>query len=65
MNSDNPEDELLKGDALIRANFQIEPSRLSEEDYPRLLAEALWIETWRLRCKADMLAQLFGDPKHH
>lgn len=61
MDSASDEDEMMKGDALIRANFGVDPSTLSEEMWARLCAEAMWIETWRLRCKAEMLGRLFGD----
>jgi hypothetical protein len=64
VNSDNDEDELLKGDALIRANFHIDPTTLDEQTWPRLCSEAIWIETWRLKCQAEMLARLFGAGKN-
>ena len=63
MNSDDPQDEMMKGEALIRANFGIPVDHLSIEDYSRLLAEALWLESWRLRNKAHVLAHLFGADK--
>lgn len=55
------EDEMMKGDALIRANFGTDPGALTETEWARLCAEALWIETWRLRNQAEMIARLFGS----
>lgn len=60
MNSDNPEDELLKGEALIRANFHIDPDTLSPSSWAKLYAEAIWLETWRLKNTAELLARMFG-----
>lgn len=48
------------GDALIRANFRVDPAALSPDEWARLMAEAIWLETWRLHNQAEMLAHLFG-----
>ena len=54
------EDELLKGEALILANFGLSTQGMSPDTYARLLSQAMWIESWRLRNQAQMIAQLFG-----
>jgi hypothetical protein len=51
----------MKGNALIRANFRLEPEGLSEEEWAQRFAEALWIEQWRLKNQAELLARLFGE----
>jgi hypothetical protein len=61
--SSESEDELLKGDALIRANFGVEPAELDDKTWARLTAEAIWIEQWRLKNHAELLAALFGGKK--
>jgi hypothetical protein len=49
--------------ALIRANFNINPSNLSDEEFAQLFAEAVWLEGWRLKNQAEMLASVFGGKK--
>jgi hypothetical protein len=55
---------LLKGNALIRANFGTDPQELSGERWAQLFAEALWIEQWRLKNQAELLAAMFGKTKN-
>ena len=61
MKAASDEVEMMKGDALIRANFGVDPSALGEDEWARLCAEAVWVETWRLRNMAELLGRLFGD----
>jgi hypothetical protein len=49
------------GNVLIRANFGLEPERLSLGKWSDLYAEAQWLEQWRLVNKAEMLVRLFGS----
>lgn len=51
----------MQGDALIRANFGIEPNTLSHDKWSRLFCEAVWLESERLKNLADLLVQLYGD----
>ena len=60
MATEAAEDELLKGEALILANFGISTEGMTPETYARLMAQALWLESWRLRNQAQMISQLFG-----
>lgn len=60
MATEAAEDELLKGEALILANFGLSTQGMSPDTYARLLAQAMWLESWRLRNQAQMIAQLFG-----
>jgi hypothetical protein len=48
------------GNVLIRANFSLEPEKLSLSKWSDLYAEAQWLEKWRLNNKAEMLVKLFG-----
>jgi hypothetical protein len=57
------EDELMQGEALIRANFGINPSKLNEEQWAKLYSQAAWIEVERLKHTAELLAALFGEKK--
>ncbi len=54
-----------KGCALIRANLGIDPERCGYEEWAASYAQALWLERWRLRNTAEMIAALFGDGKKH
>jgi len=35
----------------------------SAEDWAALYGEALWLERWRNKNKAELIARLFGDGK--
>lgn len=50
----------MQGDALIRANFGVDPGRLPPERWARLFGQAVWLENERLRNLAELLAQLHG-----
>lgn len=41
--------ELLKCRAMIRANYHIDPDKLSDEQFGMLAAEAMWVEEMRAR----------------
>lgn len=49
-----------KGCALIRSNLGIDPTVGGYEDWAAHYAQALWLENWRLKKHAEMLAALFG-----
>ncbi len=59
-----PDDDGLagfeKGCALIRSNLGIDPTVGGYEDWAAHYAQALWLENWRLKKHAEMLAALFG-----
>ena len=58
------EDTFTKGCALIRANLHINADEIeSEEDWAALYGQALWLERWRNRNRAELIASLFGE-KH-
>jgi hypothetical protein len=50
----------MKGNALVRANFGIDPAGLEDEKWAKLVCEALWIEQERLRNMGNLLAAMFG-----
>lgn len=56
-------DGFEKGCALIRSNLGIDPTAGTYEDWAANYAQALWLEKWRLRNKAEMIAALFGEKK--
>lgn len=60
MDSADEHDEMMMGDALIRSNFHTDPASLSPSEWARLFAEAVWLESWRLRNHSRALAALFG-----
>jgi hypothetical protein len=45
---------------LIRANFGVDTGSLGDLEFAKLYNEALWIESYRLRNLADLLAAMFG-----
>lgn len=49
-----------KGCALIRSNLGIDPTAGGYEDWAAHYAQALWLENWRLKKRAEMLTALFG-----
>ncbi|MBD5291099.1 MAG: hypothetical protein HDS24_03360 [Bacteroides sp.] len=52
--------EIAKGCALISANFGIDPTALSEENWAMLFQQAVCLENFRLENMARILAQLFS-----
>ena len=58
------EDGFEKGCALIRANLGIDPMIGDYEDWARNYAQALWLERWRLKNTADMLAKMIGGERN-
>ena len=63
LSEDNEKDGFEKGCALIRSNLMIDPCSGSEEDWASWYAQALWLEQFRLRNQAEMIARLFGEKK--
>lgn len=55
-------DELMQGNALIRANLHINPENLEPEEWAKRFAEAVWIENERLSNLARLLAAMWGNP---
>lgn len=59
------EDTFAKGCALIRANLHVNADEIkTETKWAALYAQALWLERWRNRNQADLIASLFGEQKH-
>ncbi|MCB6232244.1 hypothetical protein [Flavobacterium psychrophilum] len=50
----------MQGDALIMANFRINPKELQVTQWGEYYAKAIWLEEWRLKNQADMFKNLFG-----
>lgn len=58
------EDTFAKGCALIRANLHINADEIeTENEWAALYGQALWLERWRNRNRAELIASLFGE-KH-
>jgi hypothetical protein len=53
----------MKGNALIRGNLGVDPEGLNGEQWAQRFAEALWLEQWRLKNQAELLAAMFGGTK--
>lgn len=46
----NGEDDIRKGNALIRSSFAgVIPEELKEEEWAKLLAEAMWLEERKVK----------------
>ena len=60
LSDDDNEDGFEKGCALIRSNLGIDTMIGDYEDWARNYAQALWLERWRLKNTADMLAKMIG-----
>ncbi len=59
------EDTFAKGCALIRANLHVNSDDIeTEEEWAALYNQALWLERWRNRNHAEMIASLFGEGTH-
>ena len=55
--------ELMRMSALIRSNLGTAPSGMSEKEYAEAYCQAIWLEQFRLRNQAEMLAAIFGGKK--
>lgn len=53
----------MKGNALIRNAFNVEPEKLSLEKWAQLFNEALWLRNDALKNQAELFAQLLGGKK--
>ncbi|MDD4141590.1 MAG: hypothetical protein PHR20_02190 [Bacteroidales bacterium] len=49
--------------ALIRSNLGVNPDTLSPLEYAEAYNEAIWLEGFRLRNQAELLAAMFGGKK--
>lgn len=52
---------MMRGDALIRGNFGIDPATLDHHRWAMLFNEAVWLESQRLKNIADLLAAMYGN----
>ncbi|MCH5243408.1 MAG: hypothetical protein J1F29_00720 [Lentimicrobiaceae bacterium] len=50
---------MLEGDALLRADFGIDPSILSDEEWVIRLQQALWLEYYRV----NLIGRIFTPKK--
>lgn len=53
----------MKMSALIRANLGLNPTELSTEEFAEAYCQAIWLEEFRLRNHAELLAAMFGGKK--
>ena len=64
MADEDDEDTFAKGCALIRANLNVNADNIeNEDDWAALYTQAIWLERWRNKNKAELIARLFGDGK--
>jgi hypothetical protein len=54
---------MMKMNALIRANLGINPKEMDAMEYAEAYSEAMWLENFRLRNQAELLAAMFGGKK--
>ncbi len=62
--TNDPADELLKMNALIRANLGINPEKLTMEAYAIAYNQAIWLESFRLHNLAELVVAIFGRKEH-
>ncbi len=49
---------------MIRANLNVDIAKIeTEEEWAQLYCEAIWLERWRNRNRAELIASLFGEVK--
>lgn len=53
----------MRMSALIRSNLGTNPSGMTEKEYAEAYCQAIWLEQFRLRNQAEMLAAIFGGKK--
>jgi hypothetical protein len=56
-------DEMMKMNALIIANLGINPKEMDAMEYAEAYSEAMWLESFRLKNQAELLAAMFGGKK--
>ncbi|WP_168355373.1 hypothetical protein [Bacteroides acidifaciens] len=50
---------------MIRANLHKDPDEVeTEEEWAALYGQAIWLERWRNRNRAELIAALFSEKKH-
>ena len=53
----------MRMNALIRANLGLDTAELSTEEFAEAYCQAIWLEEFRLRNHAELLAAMFGKGK--
>lgn len=49
---------------MIRSNLHVDADEIeTAEEWARLYNEALWLERWRNRNRAELIAELFGEKR--
>lgn len=54
----------MKMNALIRSNLGANPAELTTKEYAEAYSQAIWLEEFRLRNLAELLAAMFGGKKN-
>ena len=49
--------------ALIRANMGLNPAELNEMEFAEAYAQAVWLESFRLKNTAELLVAVLGGKK--
>ena len=55
--------ELMRMSALIRSNLGADPEIMNNLKFAEAYSQAIWIEEFRMRNQAEMLAAMFGGKK--
>ena len=53
----------MKMSALIRSNLGLDPSGLATKEYAEAYCQAIWLEEFRMRNLAELIAAMFGGKK--
>jgi hypothetical protein len=53
----------MRMNALIRSNLGLDTAELSTEEFAEAYCQAIWLEEFRLRNHAELLAAMFGKGK--
>jgi hypothetical protein len=49
--------------ALIKSNLHQDATQLTDDEFAVAYNQAIWLEGWRLRNQAELLASMFGAKK--
>jgi hypothetical protein len=53
----------MRMSALIRSNLGADPEKMDNLQFAEAYGQAIWIEEFRMRNQAEMLAAMFGGKK--
>ncbi len=63
ISNEDGEDEIQKGNALIRHYFKISPESIADKKWAELVQEALWLKRYEMRNLAELVSAMFSSKK--